>query len=347
MTSPSQEITEANQFLEIRLHGINELQLPNVIQEQVGKLKELDEGVKRAIDAATKAEQRAKTAGNQSAGWDITGRKKKVAIEELQSAGIELADAVQLGARAQKLSFELQTRLGDVTKYLFTLGTNSLAANRIVLRELELRLSGASEIEIGELARQELESLVRQLKDQEDLLAKQEKSVKILKEHDQKIVHLLGWTDEFGMQPKELMGKVNNLTKSSEEQTEKNSHLESQIARQHTQLNSLITEISETRFLVDKNSNSLTAQSRKLETEIHSQGEQLKSLLSLIDSLAETSERNHQTVLTLEHKISLQQAEFLNFTAKHNRERSKFIWFMALLATLITSLAITFYFWGR
>lgn len=347
MTLPSQEITDANQVLEIRLHGINELQLPYIIQEQVGKLKELDEGVKRAIDAATKAEQRAKNAGNQSAGWDLLGRKKKVAIEELQSAGMELADAVQLGAKAQKLSFELQTRLGDVTKYLFNLGTNSLAANRIVLRELELRLSGASEEVIGNLARQELDSLVRQLKEQEDLLSRQEQTMKILKEHDQKIVHLLGWTDEFGVQPKELMGKIKNVAQSSEEQFKNISRLEAQLEHQQAHSESLTAEIANVRLFAEQASNSLTAQSQKFEIEIHAQDEQQRSLAGLVESLIETSRQKHQAISILEQKISSQQAEFQNFVTAHNRERSIFKWFMAFLAILITSFPITFYFWGR
>lgn len=347
MTSPSQEITEANQALEIRLHGINELQLPYVIQEQVGKLKELDESVKRAIDAATKAEERAKNAGNQSAGWDLLGRKKKVAIEELQSAGIELADAVQLGAKAQKLSFELQTRLGDVTKYLFNLGTNSLAANRIVLRELELRLSGASKEAIGDLARQELDSLVRQLKEQEDLLSRQEQAMKILKEHDQKIIHLLGWTDEFGVQPKELIENIKTVIQSSEEQFKNISLLEAQLGHQRAHSESLTAEISDVRLFAEQASNSLKAKSQKLEAEIHAQDEQQRSLAGLMESLVEASKQKHQAISILEYKISSQQAEFQSFVTAHNRERSTIKWLMVFLAVLITSLPITFFFWGR
>lgn len=128
----------------------------------------------KALDAAGKAEQRAKAARAQSAEWSLFGDKKKDAIEELQKVGIELAEAVQLGTQAQKLSFEFQARLIEVTRYLFTLGVSDIAANRAVVRELKMHLSGASAEEFSDLAQQEVMSVIRQLQEQEDLLKKQE-----------------------------------------------------------------------------------------------------------------------------------------------------------------------------
>ena len=56
-----------------------------------------------------------------------------------------------------------------------------------MVRELELRLSGASKEQLSDLARQEVASVVRQLKEQEDLFQKQEQMKKGIKRHDLKI----------------------------------------------------------------------------------------------------------------------------------------------------------------
>lgn len=177
----------------------DEKTLPELIQGQVGKLNELDRSVKAALVAAELAEKRAKAASERSAGRAWFQDKKREAIEELQTAGIELASAVQSSAQAQKISFEFQRRLADISKYLFTLGVSNIAANRTVVRELEKRLSGASEEELSELARQEVLAVIQQLKEQEDILRKQTQMARILKEHDGKVAHLLSHTDDLGI----------------------------------------------------------------------------------------------------------------------------------------------------
>lgn len=163
--------------------GFNEKDLPVLIKGQIGKLNELDKSVKKAMKAAVNAKNSADRARSQSAGFG----KKKIAIEELQSAGIDLAEAVQSGAEAQKISFEFQTKLAEITKYLFGLGVSNIASNRFVVRELEMRLKGASQEELSELARQEILSVVKQLKEQEDILKKQENISRIVKVHDDKL----------------------------------------------------------------------------------------------------------------------------------------------------------------
>lgn len=172
-------------------------QLPHVIQQQIAKLNELDSSVKNALNAAAEAEKRADAAKKMSAGRGLWEDKKKAAIEGLQSAGVELAQAVQIGANAQKISFEFQTRLAEVTKYLFNLGAHSIAARRYVVRELEMRLSGASREQLSELAHQELLSVVRQLKEQEDLLEKQARMQAVLRDHDERLAQILERGDAF------------------------------------------------------------------------------------------------------------------------------------------------------
>lgn len=155
--------------------------LPALIHDQVHQLNELDESVKEALELAENANRSASSARNRSAGFG----RKKAAIEHLQSAGYDLAKAVESGAIAQKISFEFQTKLAEISKYLFGLGASNIASNRFVVRELELKLKGASEEELSELARQELITVVKQLKEQEDLLNKIENVSQIVKEQEQ------------------------------------------------------------------------------------------------------------------------------------------------------------------
>lgn len=173
-------ILDPDDIIRSGLSGFNEKELPLAIQGQISKLNELDKSVKKAMEAATLAKDSAISARNMSAGFG----KKKVAIEELQSSGLDLAKAVQSGAEAQKISFEFQTKLAEISKYLFGLGVSNIASNRFVVRELEMRLKGASRGELSELARQELISVVKQLKEQEDILRKLEDLNKTIKDHD-------------------------------------------------------------------------------------------------------------------------------------------------------------------
>lgn len=182
---------------------VDEGSLPALIQGQVGKLNELDDCVKSAIKAAKTAEEHAKNAQRLSAGRGILTDHKKAAIEGLQTAGIELAKAAQSNASAQQTAFEFQQRLAEVTKYLFSLGVSNIAANRFVVRELEARLNGASSETLSELARQELLAVVKQLKEQEDLLHKQERMADRLKTHDEKLDNLLLQADELGIKIRE------------------------------------------------------------------------------------------------------------------------------------------------
>lgn len=181
------------------LISIDEKQLPDLIRQQIVKLNELDVSVKAALNAAQEAEKCASAAKELSAGRAFLQDKKREAIEGLQSAGIQLAQAVQIGANSQKISFEFQIRLTEVTRYLFNLGAHSIAARRYVVRELEMRLSGASREELSDLAHQEVLTVVRQLKEQEDLLRKQTRMVSVLTDHDEKIERLLERGDTLAL----------------------------------------------------------------------------------------------------------------------------------------------------
>lgn len=230
---------------------IDEKMLPDLIQGQVDKLNELDASVKKAIEAAELAELNAKKAKELSEGKGFFTFKSREAIEELQSAGIELAGAVQSGAKAQKISFEFQTRLADITKYLFGLGVSNIAVNRIVLRQLEMCLGGASGTVLSDLAQQEITSVVRQLKEQEDLLKKQQRMNEVLKEHDLKLKYLLEQIDGIDDRLKDqrtqqiaFVDALNIIDQLSKQQQIKLLATNQRVLRQHGEIEKIASALS-------------------------------------------------------------------------------------------------------
>ncbi len=165
----------------IKAKNVKQADLPVIIAKQYDKLKELEDNVERAYTLAQSASDSADNAYYKSAGFG----HKKAAIESLQDAVKDLGSAQISAAEAQKISFEYQTKLAEITKYLFGLGASSIAMNRSVVRELELKLKGASAEEISDLAKQELVNVVTQLKAQEDIMLKQDKIMEEVKtNHD-------------------------------------------------------------------------------------------------------------------------------------------------------------------
>ncbi|WP_454693188.1 hypothetical protein [Achromobacter aegrifaciens] len=294
----------------------DERRLPELIHGQIGKLNELDAGVKKALEAAAKAEERAKMAREMSAGRGFFTDKKRDAIEGLQEAGVELAGAVQLGTQAQKLSFEFQTRLAEITKYLFTLGVGNIAANRTVVRELEMRLRGASEEELSELARQEVMSVIRQLKEQEDLLRKQEKMKEAIRAHDVKISHLLAQADDLTLSIKNqedrrriLVSTVDAMEKASKQQKEDISALQEQAFAQQAEIEALTYSLAQARSHAEDAATNLLQQIDDLERRFKDQDIQRQAIASKTEALEQVSQWQQQEIIGMQQQILMYQAD--------------------------------------
>ena len=162
---------------------VSEAEVPEIIGSQFTVMQEykenLDIAKKKAIDAQALA------LGSSEKKTGVF--KNRTAIESLQETTLSLADAQLIAAEAQEKSFEYQKKLAEITKYLFGLGVSNIAANRLVVKELEMRLSNAKEEEIDELAREEIKNLVRELKMQEDIMQKQSILNEKIKQLDSKL----------------------------------------------------------------------------------------------------------------------------------------------------------------
>ncbi len=163
-------------ILKIRVENVDEKQVPELIQSQLTVMSELKKEIERASNKAFEAKE---AVINEV---DAGSLSKKAAIESLQSATLDLANAQESAMNAQKLQFDYQQKLADITKFLFRLGLTNIAMNRVVVEELEYKLRNASQEEIDELARAEIENLLKRLKMQQDIDQKQTELTKLLKE---------------------------------------------------------------------------------------------------------------------------------------------------------------------
>lgn len=296
-------VLSPDEIIESGLSGFNEKDLPVMIQEQISKLKELDKSVKKAMKAADVAKDSANSARSKSAGFG----KKKVAIEELQSAGIDLAEAVQSGAEAQKISFEFQTKIAEISKYLFGLGVSNITNNRFVVRELEMKLKGASKEELSELARQELISVVKQLKEQEDILRKQENFSKIIKIHDERL--------------KVQFQKNQQIDEQLKIHAETSKRLEEQLKAQ-AELGRLHSEQLEAHAENDKvHDEQLKIQAetdKKLEEKLQAHAEIGKKLKNQLESQADFDKLHDEQLKILAENIDKHDEQLVNLHEKNN-----------------------------
>ena len=162
---------------------VQEKDVPTIISQQFDLIKKLDSKVRNAVEKAERAKSSAEYAGSMSTGLF----QKKKAIDALQDSNEDMAYAVEALSDAQQIQFEFQTKLAEITKYLFMLGVTNIAMNRSVVRELELKLKGASRSKLSELAKSEVLGVVKQLKAQEDIMIKQEKLEETVKAHSKKL----------------------------------------------------------------------------------------------------------------------------------------------------------------
>lgn len=186
-------------------------QLPTIIGNTFKHISEVDRKISNAVSRADEAKKLADEASQKNAGWSLFGSDKKEAIEALQSAAISQANALSDSVDANKELFNNQKKMSEALRYLFGLGVANMAANRTVVRELELKLKNASQEELSELARQEITNVILQLRAQEDMQYKLENHDRILREHKGGIDKILSEINSFEERCKEVLGRTEML----------------------------------------------------------------------------------------------------------------------------------------
>ena len=170
---------------EINNIEINETDLPEEISAQFQTIVETDKRIQEAEKNCAVAKE--------TADKMILAKafNQKDAINATQDAVRSLTDAQKALSDAQKMLFENQQKLANGMRYLLMLGASSITMNRIVITELEKKLTQATNEQISENAREELFNVVRLLREQESAFSKQDRmSTQIkLNSHEIESIH--------------------------------------------------------------------------------------------------------------------------------------------------------------
>ena len=237
---------ENNELIEIEsengIVSVNTNDIPDIIS---GRIEDISQFEKEVENSESSAKAALEYVGTQMTRYEEKGKwifkhrsgNTKDIIKDTQEAVERLASAQQVSVNALKKSFEFQKKLAETAKYLFELGCANITVNRIAVRAIEQKLNGASKEELSELARQEMLAVVRQLKEQEDILKKQEfltskvkknvsrlnKKDKLDKEKSERIASL---SNENKEQNKKLSGIHNSLLEKERIDAEQSQRLE-------------------------------------------------------------------------------------------------------------------------
>lgn len=284
-------MNQEEKILDINIVDIEEL--PFVLSNQFDKLDELESNVQKAVEMAIEAKSKAENAQVKIGLFDFS---KKDAINLLQSASEGLAEGIMTAAEAQKVSFEYQTKLTEITKFLFGLGLSNLAMNRSVVRELELKLKGASKEGISDLAKQELKNVIMQLKAQEDIMSKQAKLTDKVKQQNESIVS--------------HFKKLSKHEECFEEQKKENAKFEKKIRYNEDKIKSLKTALK-------KQEDEFIEKSDLLDKKYLEVTGQLKDeLVNLMNTFSENSETTKQNINLISERMNTQISLFKDKLSK-------------------------------
>ena len=201
--------------------SINEL--PKVISETVIDIEKIEKQIYNAKSKAEAAKRDAAEASTKKAGLSFLGKNNKEAIVALQKTSESQSEALSHIVDAIKDLFEEQEKMANAMRYLFALGAMNIAANRMVVRELELKLKNASKERLSDAARQELRNVILQLRAQEDIQNKLNRHGELLKECNEQ---LNAFKEDISTFKENCIDTLRDVTVLKNEASEKMNELE-------------------------------------------------------------------------------------------------------------------------
>ena len=167
----AKQLDEAKKAADEALQKVNEAQKrAEQAQEKANATEEV-----RIIDSKTKALN--KTNDNMK---NLAG-----ALGEVTVVLPAFSEAQRRTNLASQKQFEIMQQLALATATMIKVSVIDLAKSRSIVRELEARLRGASEEELSELARQEIENVIEDIKSRIDLLERQNKLAEAVQQIEQ------------------------------------------------------------------------------------------------------------------------------------------------------------------
>lgn len=263
-------------LLDENFGSINENDIPDIISLSINNIANLE---KQVINAEKTAKEAMEYVDSQMIRYKEEGKwifkfrsgDTKDIIEDTQKAVEKIASAQQVSVEALIKSFSFQKSLADTSKYLFDLGCSNITLNRIAIQSIKDKLSGASKETLSELAKKELLSLVKQLKEQEDIFNKQvflnSKIIELSSRFDAKedldndqskrIDSLDLLHKEHNNEILKISESLSNKNRIDDEQNERIYELFSLFERKNIEDNNQNSSIADHTALIEKNSESI------------------------------------------------------------------------------------------
>lgn len=221
-TEGSYSSTESADSL-LKESSVSDLGLVFKVDDKIDSICVIDREYKETKALAEQAKDRAKkalTAADEASKKSAGFGKKKKAIEALQAAQKEQSLATETNTKAITKIAMLQERIIEATEALFALGISNVAANRSVYRQLELRMKGASEQELSDFARGEVVAVMQQLKEQQDVMASNNKLSEKVHEQNDLLKKQASAIEALELQSKNQETEIEKLKLQNEKQKE-------------------------------------------------------------------------------------------------------------------------------
>ena len=234
--------------------------------------------------------------GMKKANFFTPGRNKKK-VEKTQVVLGEVLDAIDNNADATKALFNAQTKMAEISKELYAIGLMGIASNRIVVREIKLRLEDASKEELSDLARQELENVLNELERQRSLENKVELLVNKVDENHTDVIARIEATDNT------IIESQKQFETKLDESNEKREQLAKQVDENHADV---ITRINAT-------DNAINEIKKHFETkfnEVNEKGNQQAKLFEENFKTLKSSSDTHDNRLKLLEKKTILDSSF-------------------------------------
>ena len=126
------------------------------------------------VDASRKMAEEALRAAQLAKEHSAGLGRKREAIETIQDALVAASNAIASLAESQEHLFDNQRKFAEYIGDLTSFALGSVANMRLVYRRLQAKLAGASQDDLTELARHELQGVMQEFKLQLDLSERQE-----------------------------------------------------------------------------------------------------------------------------------------------------------------------------
>lgn len=323
-----------DQLVNIDTSEYTEENLSDLITTRIDALNDLEKHILEAEEAADAAIKEADDVKNgiidYGIFWDSIDTDR--AIEKLQNAVISTAKALEESSDAHKKTFEYQKRLTNISYGLFRLGATNIAYNRSLVREIELRLKGASEKEISELARNELVRVVTQLKEQEDLqkkLARLKEEVKTLKKSQNDINDSLTVIDAdkdiLNQKTEGLIKQLLDYRALLEDNIERTEKILCQVDLNETNFKNILAEL-DSKIDDQNNANKASIENNRamilgLKGDLDKYQAQFTLLVEADNANKASNEKNRSMIIELENNLNKCQELLSSLIEKNNANK--------------------------